>query len=127
MLKINHLCFADDLLIFSAASLNLVKVINDVLSEFEGLLGLKANHSKSSIFLAGAVQEVKQDILELLQMSEGVLVRYLGVPLITKRLTSMDCASLVAKITTRIDSWLVKKLSFAGRLQLLWLKVILSV
>lgn len=63
---------------------------------------------------------MKQDILELLQMPEGVLpVRYLGVPLITKRLTSVDCESLVTKITARIDFWLVKKLSFAGRLQLL--------
>jgi hypothetical protein len=66
VLKINHLCFADDLLIFSATSLNSVKVIIDVLFEFEGLLGLKANSFKSSIFLVGVVQEVKKDILELL-------------------------------------------------------------
>lgn len=32
VLKINHLCFADDLLIFSAVSLNPVKVIIDALS-----------------------------------------------------------------------------------------------
>jgi hypothetical protein len=31
----------------------------------------------------------------------------------------VDCESLVAKITARIDSWLVQKFSFAGRLQLL--------
>jgi hypothetical protein len=31
----------------------------------------------------------------------------------------MDCDSLVNKITARVDSWLVKKLSFAGRLQLI--------
>ncbi len=53
-------------------------------------------------------------------MLEGILpVRYLGVPLITKRLSSMDCESLVAKIIAQIDSWLVQKLSFAGRLKLL--------
>jgi hypothetical protein len=53
-------------------------------------------------------------------MLEGILpVRYLGVPLITKRLSSVDCESLVAKIIAQIDSWLVQKLSFAGRLKLL--------
>lgn len=36
-----------------------------------------------------------------------VLVRYLGVPLITKQLSSTNCESLVSKITARIDSWLV--------------------
>jgi hypothetical protein len=42
-------------------------------------------------------------------MSEGTLpVRYLGVPLITKRLSAVDCDTLVAKIISRIESWLVK-------------------
>jgi hypothetical protein len=31
----------------------------------------------------------------------------------------VDCDSPVNKITTRINSWLVKNLSFAGRLQLI--------
>lgn len=79
---------------------------------------MKANRSKSSIFLAGVPNDLKQDILEMLHMSEGNLpVRYLGVPLITKRLTSTDCGGLVNKSTARIDSWLVRNLSFAGHLQ----------
>lgn len=53
-------------------------------------------------------------------MKEGKLpVRYLGVPLISTRLTAADCSSLLEKITGCIDSWMSKKLSFAGRLQLL--------
>jgi hypothetical protein len=56
----------------------------------------------------------------LMQMTEGKLpVRYLGVPLITTRLTAADCEELVAKFTSRIDSWCSKHLSFAGRLQLI--------
>jgi len=118
--KLNHLFFADDLLIFSAANCNLVLAIIGVLDESENLSSLKANPSKSSIFLAGVSLEDKQDILALLQTSERTLpVRYLGVPLITKRLTASDCENLVAWITTRIESWLVRNLSFAGRLQLL--------
>jgi hypothetical protein len=53
-------------------------------------------------------------------MPEGSLpVRYLGVPLITKRLSAVDCDALVAKIVGCIDSWLVRHLSFAVRLQLI--------
>jgi hypothetical protein len=53
-------------------------------------------------------------------MKEGVFpVWYLGVPLITKRLAAADCEGLVARILARIDSWLVKNLTFAGRLQLI--------
>jgi hypothetical protein len=53
-------------------------------------------------------------------MTEGKLpVRYLGVHLISSRLSAADCRMLIEKITSRIDSWTSKNLSFAGRLQLL--------
>jgi hypothetical protein len=71
-LKLNHLCFADDLLIFSAASLSSVQVIKDVLADFEELSGLKANPSKSLIFLAGVNPCLKQEILEMVHMLEGI-------------------------------------------------------
>jgi len=45
-------------------------------------------------------------------------VRYLKVSLITKKLFALDYEALVAKVAGRIDSWLIKHLSFAGRLQL---------
>ncbi|KAJ0711325.1 hypothetical protein HanOQP8_Chr09g0322591 [Helianthus annuus] len=51
---------------------------------------------------------------------EGSLpVRYLGVPLISSRLTIRDCKVLVERMERRIDNWLSKSLSFAGRLQLI--------
>ena len=50
----------------------------------------------------------------------GILpVRYLGVPLVTRRLSARDCEPLVEKITARITSWSAKLLSYAGRLQLI--------
>jgi hypothetical protein len=50
-MKLNHLCFADDLLIFSEASLWSIKAIKDALAEFEELSSLKANPSKSFFLL----------------------------------------------------------------------------
>ncbi|GAV92754.1 zf-RVT domain-containing protein, partial [Cephalotus follicularis] len=61
----------------------------------------------------------KRDILSSVQFTEGVLpVTYLGLPLITKRLSKNDCSPLVERITARANSWVSKSLSFAGRLQL---------
>jgi hypothetical protein len=100
--NLTNLCFADDLLVFSVATVSSVTTIIGALAEFEHLSGLKANPSKSSIFLAGVAEDVKQNILDILHMPKGTLpVRYLGVPLITKRLTASNCDSVVNKITAR--------------------------
>jgi hypothetical protein len=119
-MKLTHLCFANDLLIFSKASLNSIKVIKSALFEFENLYGLKANPSKSSFYYSGISDRVKHIILDDLMMKEGQLpMRYLGVPLISYRLSLVDYRALLSKISGCIDSWLSKNLSYAGRLQLL--------
>ena len=56
-------------------------------------------------------------------MSTGFLngtlpVRYLGIPLVSSRLTQADCNALVNRITARIYHWSVRYLSYAGCLQL---------
>ena len=119
-LRLTHLRFADDLLIFAEASLRSIQTIKAALIEFENLSGLKANPSKSSLFCSGVSIRVKQLLLDVLKMNLGTLpVRYLRVPFITTRLFATDYGVLLEKITGRIDSWLSRNLSYAGRLQLL--------
>ncbi|GAV62242.1 LOW QUALITY PROTEIN: zf-RVT domain-containing protein, partial [Cephalotus follicularis] len=61
----------------------------------------------------------RSDILHRVGCLEGMLpVTYLGLPLITKRLSKGVCSTLVERITDRANSWVSKALSFAGRLQL---------
>lgn len=43
----------------------------------------------------------------------------MGVPLISKKPSAADCECLLDKISSRINYWLSKHLSFEGRLQLL--------
>ncbi|GKB93703.1 hypothetical protein Tco_0979840 [Tanacetum coccineum] len=67
-LKITNLCFADDLLIL-------------------------CNGNSTSR------EELKEEILEIIPFAVGKLpVRYLGVPLVTRRLRVKDCKSLVEKV-----------------------------
>jgi len=119
-LKLIHLCFADDLLIFSGGNCSSIQIIKDASVDFERLSGLKANPAKSSIFCAGMDSGQRKEIIDLLGMNEGTLhVRYLGVPLIMKNLSAVDCECLINRVTARMDSWLSKHLSIDSRLQLI--------
>jgi hypothetical protein len=88
--------------------------------EFEQLSGLHTNPSKSSIFFFGISAGRNDALLADLGMKEGQFpVGYLGVPLISSKLSTADCSMLLDKIASQINSWTSKNLSFAGRLQLL--------
>uniref|UniRef100_A0A2N9FNM3 Reverse transcriptase domain-containing protein n=1 Tax=Fagus sylvatica TaxID=28930 RepID=A0A2N9FNM3_FAGSY len=118
-LQITHLSFADDLLLFSSADLPSIRLIKSVLEEFKDISGLALNPNKSEVFFAAVPGEIKEQILSCLQFKEGNLpVRYLGMPLISGKLTYKDCQPLIDKIVGRIHTWSAKHLSFAGRLQI---------
>ena len=51
-------------------------------------------------------------------MAMELPVRYLGVPLISTRLKATDCESIKDRMLKRVISWISKKLSYAGRVQL---------
>ncbi|GAV72928.1 zf-RVT domain-containing protein [Cephalotus follicularis] len=71
------------------------------------------------IFFCNTNARTKAAILQRVQFREGTLpVTYLGLPLITKRLSRTDCTPLVERLTARASSWISTSLSFAGRLQL---------
>nr|GEX32627.1 reverse transcriptase domain, reverse transcriptase zinc-binding domain protein [Tanacetum cinerariifolium] len=90
------------------------------LAEFSGMLGLLPNCSKSTVFFRNVRDGCRRKILGILPFKEGTLpVRYLGVPLISKRLYVKDCHVLIDKARKRILDWKNKSLSFAGRLQLI--------
>ncbi|KAL0347742.1 UNVERIFIED_CONTAM: hypothetical protein Scaly_1790200 [Sesamum calycinum] len=102
------------------ADIDSIQVIKDTLSEFAALSGLKVNPHKSQIILSKAVQQDKQQMIDVLGFQEGFLpVRYLGVPLISSRLKIADCKPLIDKLDSRIAGWSHLNLSFAGRAQLI--------
>jgi len=116
---LSHICSADDLLVFVVGNLKSVQCIKEVMESFSDLSGLIPNPEKSSLFLSGIPDGVKTQIKECLYMEEGKLhVRYLGVPLISKKLSAVNL-EFEWKIAGRVTSWVSKHLSFAGRLQLI--------
>nr|GFB58325.1 RNA-directed DNA polymerase, eukaryota, reverse transcriptase zinc-binding domain protein [Tanacetum cinerariifolium] len=116
-LKLTHLCFADDLLLFCNGDSCSVAVLKNVISTFGGLSGLLPNFTKSTVFF-GNVREVSRlRILDIMPFCVRSLpVRYLGVLLISKRLYVKDCHLLIDKARKRLLDWKNKSFSFAGRL-----------
>ncbi|GKA83579.1 RNA-directed DNA polymerase, eukaryota, reverse transcriptase zinc-binding domain protein, partial [Tanacetum coccineum] len=93
-LKITHLSFADDLLVLCNGDANSVKVIKKALDSFSKVSGLHPNLGK-------------------------LPMRYLGVPLVAKKIGVKDCKCLLDKIKDRISCWKNNSLSYAVRTQLL--------
>lgn len=119
-LGITHLGFADDLLLFSRGDMISVKLMSEAFDKFSKATGLKANLTKCQIYFGGVSNREKQEILNLIGYNEASLpLRYLGVPLSTKRLTISQCKPLIDKVTARINSWMARCLSYAGREQLI--------
>ncbi|KAL0309287.1 UNVERIFIED_CONTAM: hypothetical protein Sradi_5871000 [Sesamum radiatum] len=86
-LKITHLLFADDLMMFSRGDLPSVYILMECLQEFRDVSGLAVNTLKSSIFTAGIENNMLREILARTEFARGEIpVRYLGIPLAAQRL-----------------------------------------
>ena len=97
--KLTHLCFADDLLIFAKGNLESIIGIKNVLQQFHFFSRLHLNCAKSEFFSIGIFRNLFGKIHQFLRFKiDSLPVRYLGVPLVTRRLSYKDCTLLVDKI-----------------------------
>lgn len=107
-------------MIFCQADLASVGIIRVAMDSFCKISGLAINHDKSYVFLLGVDLDLRIAITNQLNFKPGTLpVKYLGVPLISTRLTYQNCLALIDRITSRIKVWTSASLTYAGRLQLI--------
>lgn len=119
-LKLTHLIFADDLLIFCRGDLDSVLAVKSCLDTFATWSGLHANPAKTGIYFGGVPVANVDNILENTGFrKEAFPFRYLGIPLNASRLTVSICAPLLDSIAAKIHHWSTHFLSYAGRLQLI--------
>ncbi|GKD63306.1 hypothetical protein Tco_1305414 [Tanacetum coccineum] len=75
---------------------------------------------KSVIFFVSVKENIKQRILEVLPFKIGKLsVKYLGIPLLAKRLGVKDRKCLVDKVKNEVLDWKNKFVSYVGIVQLI--------
>ncbi|XP_020254066.1 uncharacterized protein LOC109831138 [Asparagus officinalis] len=90
-LKISHLMFVDDLLLFSKGDSHSVELLLNCFKDFCTVSGLEANPDKCKVFYGGVDDSTKGSVNRLLNFNEGVFpIKYLGVPLISKRISFND-------------------------------------
>ncbi|XP_039013307.1 uncharacterized protein LOC120142911 [Hibiscus syriacus] len=114
--------------------------VKNILEKFYHLSGLKLNALKTELFVCGINKGDLEQIQAVIGFRSGVFpvrgdleqiqavtgfrsdvlsVRYLGVPLVTRKLSRKDCTALMEKIKDKLRVWSSRKLSFGGRLQLI--------
>jgi hypothetical protein len=118
--RLSHLFFADDVLLFSKASVSQSRVIEGILIRFANSSGLRVNVRKSRAFFSATTRRRK---IESIVSVTGIqntnsLDKYLGFPMIHGRLCKRDFDFLIDKIQHRLASWKNKFLNKAGRLAL---------
>lgn len=103
------------MLIFTHGDLDSILKVKSLLAVFYNLSGLKLNAGNSEIFATS----LSDDVLETTSFRQKRLhVCYLGVPLVTRKLSFGDCEPLIKKIKDRIGHWSSRFLFYGGRLQL---------
>lgn len=119
-LRITHLAYADDLLIFSKGDAQIVSLIMNCLNNFGDMAGLRVNQMKSNIYMTGVDDYIRHCILNVTGFSSGELsFRYLGIPLASRKLKVLDFGMLLDTISGKIKSWHKSSLSHAGKLELI--------
>ncbi|XP_074278279.1 uncharacterized protein LOC141601871 [Silene latifolia] len=85
---------------------------------FSRASSLKMNKGKSSLYSNAVTRGTIDDILKITGMSYGTLpFKYLGIPIAARKLSVLECTSLVDKVVCGIRYLGSRKLSYAGHLE----------
>ena len=85
-------------------------VLRNILDEFWEFTGLRANNGKSCLFMVAIDDTTANSIYR-----GNLLMKYLGVPLITSKRKKGDCKELTKNISARVVSWNSNNMSYSGR------------
>ena len=118
--KLTHLLFADDLLVFYDGSSDSTAGIKAIMNLFKDWSGLDTNEAKSEIFHGGYTVNQATALCALSGYRRGEFsTRYLGLPLSPKKISAATLQTFIDRITTKLHSWNVKFLSFAGKVTMI--------
>ncbi|XP_057793069.1 uncharacterized protein LOC131009675 [Salvia miltiorrhiza] len=115
--RVSHLLFADDCIIFGRSNCEEVKVVGEILKDYESVSGQKVNLTKFMISFSGGVPTLKQQELAQLLMGvklNGARTTYLGIPSTVGRSKSEVFQMLVDRTRKKLKDWKRRYLSGAG-------------
>lgn len=119
-LELIDLSFADDLLLFSREDAKFVQMMMTKFNSFLKSKGLTVNRAKCKTYYGGMDISEKNQIVNMNGFIKGQFpFRYLGIPLMSRKLSSHHWLELCEKIRGRLRHWSSHLLSYTGRLQLI--------
>ncbi|XP_060195177.1 uncharacterized protein LOC132624410 [Lycium barbarum] len=115
--KINHLCFADDVILFTSGNRKSLKRIMRVLRTYEEASSQIVNKHKSSIILHPKASSRRTNRAARLtgMKKESFPFQYLGSPLYLGRKRISTFSGMIDKILARTRGWNNKFLSTGGK------------
>ncbi|PKU81899.1 Putative ribonuclease H protein [Dendrobium catenatum] len=116
---VNHLHYADDILVFGEASISNANSLQIALSSFAKYSGLVLNNAKCQFIFSHNTPLANEICAQLGFSQTENTILYLGIPISTKKLKASHFQPLLSKLFTLLAGWKVKFLSFAGRVQFL--------
>ncbi|XP_061373061.1 uncharacterized protein LOC133315448 [Gastrolobium bilobum] len=119
-LRISHVAFADDLMVFMEASEEQIHILLKCLSLFEEMSGQKLSVDKTSVFFSKNTSE--ENINKIVQVSGFKRVknigRYLGSMMQHGRVKRSLYDGIVDRVKEKLSNWERQCLSQAGRITL---------
>lgn len=116
-MKLTHLMFADDLILFCKGDVQSVNLFVRALNTFFQASGLHVNRDKSAVYIGNVHKDMQRRILQVSGFQRVAFpFRYFGIPITTKRIAKADCDLLVDRMMRRILCWSSRHLYYAVRI-----------
>ena len=116
-LRVTHLFFADDSLLFAKANRRESERVKNVLQLYEECSGQKINFDKSTLFFSSNTSDqTKFELKELFRVKATMnLEKYLGLPTMVGKNKRYAFREIKSRISIRLKSWNRKTLSIGGK------------
>ena len=118
-LKVSHMLFADNTLVFCRATRDQLQHLKGVLLCFEAVSGLRINLGKFEIVPVGPVADVDNLVQVLGGRIASLPMKYLGLPLGARYKSKDIWNPILEKMERRLAGWKRSYLSKRGRLTLI--------